>query len=166
MQHLCLVISMYSTCVLINNVYVYMYMCCVLQHLYIHVHVCVLHVVLTMYTCTCTCVCLTASVYTCTCMCFTCCVNNVYMYMYMCVFECTCITASATQSALEQTCSTLHSDNTSLNQQLEEVGAELARHREMETGLRAMQASLQSRTYCTSRDVPWIIVVLVNPGIL
>ena len=82
----------------------------------------------------------------------------------MFVFE--CITASARQSALEQTCSTLQSDNTSLNQQLEEVGAELARHREMETGLRAMQASLQLRTYCTSRDVPRIILVLVNPRIL
>jgi hypothetical protein len=54
-------------------------------------------------------------------------------------------TASARQETLEQTCSTLQADNTSLSQHLEDARAELEGHREGEAQLRSMQASLQAR---------------------
>ena len=58
-----------------------------------------------------------------------------------------CVTASARQEALEQTCSTLQADNTSLSQHLEEAKAELEEHRERETQLSSMQTSLRARMY-------------------
>lgn len=64
-------------------------------------------------------------------------------------FTSTCmyITASVRQLELEQTCSTLQADNRSLSNNLEEIRAELNRHKEMENDLHSTQASLQASMY-------------------
>ena len=49
------------------------------------------------------------------------------------------------QQALEETCSSLQNDNSSLRVQVEEMTAELEKHRENESQIKSTQASLQAR---------------------
>ena len=57
---------------------------------------------------------------------------------------CVC-SALERQQALEETCSSLQNDNSSLREQVEEMTAELEKHREKENQMKSTQASLQAR---------------------
>lgn len=67
----------------------------------------------------------------------------------MTVHVCVCVSyvASVRQQELEQTCATLEADKRSLINDLEEMRAELNRHKEMENDLRSTQASLHASMY-------------------
>ena len=59
-----------------------------------------------------------------------------------------CVAGTLRQQALEEMCSSLRADNSTLSEQLAEVRTELSEHRQREAEVDAAQASLQARKTC------------------